>query len=152
MGRTSIFNPRLYIVRSKNHCVEIAWKSVNWNKSYCKETDVETYRRTTTTTDSYTTANYCRPTDPDFFQHVTKTTPIILFGLRHCSIRNLYLVLQISFFLFAKVDCPTDPDFFQLATKTTPIILFGLRHWLDMKCISCPTDLFLLLLKLIATV
>ena len=40
MGRTSIFNPRLYIVRSKNHCVEISWKSVNWNKSYCKETDV----------------------------------------------------------------------------------------------------------------
>ena len=39
MGRTSIFNPRLHIVRSKNHCVEISWKSVNWNKSYCKETD-----------------------------------------------------------------------------------------------------------------
>ena len=42
MGRTSIFNPRLYIVCSKNHCVEISWKSINWNKSYCKETDVST--------------------------------------------------------------------------------------------------------------
>ena len=42
MGITSIFNPRLHTVRSKNHCVEISWKSVNWNKSYCKETDVST--------------------------------------------------------------------------------------------------------------
>lgn len=43
MGRTSIF--RLYIVCSKNHCVEISWKSINWNKSYCKETDVSTDRQ-----------------------------------------------------------------------------------------------------------